>query len=588
MQTISLPLTSILSRVQERRYQIPQFQRPFRWKVNQVKLLVDSIARGYPIGSILLLQKNEFLPLRSRDLEAAINEDRELPFQEEESPPDIFYVLDGQQRLTSITRVFLDADRQKAFYFDLREMANAFEAKSGERDIDWIVSKTRGRREQERRGDNRYLRTDVALDQQKCDVYVSEYIEDSEDFKDFDKRERRNMAARVKGHFERIRNYQVPFIIIEPNVGVESICRVFETINSTGTRLTTFDLAVARFFPELDLKEKKDAAFERFPILQNYKIDGDRILQVISLVKAAQEDRKPEPTRSELLNLPKDFIATHWEKAASALADTLEWAESHGARPDTLPNIGVLVALAGFFCLFPKDLINIRTSMNPAIRRWYFTRLLRPGARAAANWQIGNDFLDLYEYRTAGKALTFFDVIMDKSILKDISDQDNRFKAIQCIMFMETREDLLTGQILSQNVEEHHIFPKATVARRGNKKLVDTILNRLPVSVSTNRQLRDEEPRKYLGDLAERMKSQGMTANLKKRLRNCLIPWYDKIEEPDFRERFSVSNFENFLDSRADLLLEKIAEVVGASLIIKSDVRVDEDQDQFDDPSSED
>ena len=36
---------------------LPIFQRQYKWKQNQVKLLYDSIRLKYPIGSIILLQK---------------------------------------------------------------------------------------------------------------------------------------------------------------------------------------------------------------------------------------------------------------------------------------------------------------------------------------------------------------------------------------------------------------------------------------------------------------------------------------------------------------------------------------------------
>ena len=56
-----------------------------------------------------------------------------------------------------------------------------------------------------------------------------------------------------KGVFEAIRKFSIPFVALDNDAPLESVCRVFETINSTGTRLTTFDLAVARYYPEPDL-----------------------------------------------------------------------------------------------------------------------------------------------------------------------------------------------------------------------------------------------------------------------------------------------------------------------------------------------
>ena len=119
----------------------------------------------------------------------------------------------------------------------------------------WIVSRVRGQRDPKRKDNNRLIRTDVALDQAECDVFISEYIEDSGDFPEFgsDRTLARQAAANLKGVFEAIRKFSIPFVALDNDAPLESVCRVFETINSTGTRLTTFDLAVARYYPEPDL-----------------------------------------------------------------------------------------------------------------------------------------------------------------------------------------------------------------------------------------------------------------------------------------------------------------------------------------------
>ncbi len=65
----------------------------------QVKLLVDSLSRSYPIGSLLLLTKKPNLPLASRSIEAVIRDgyppDEVLHVSEPQSA-EVFYILDGQ------------------------------------------------------------------------------------------------------------------------------------------------------------------------------------------------------------------------------------------------------------------------------------------------------------------------------------------------------------------------------------------------------------------------------------------------------------------------------------------------------------
>jgi uncharacterized protein with ParB-like and HNH nuclease domain len=116
MQTITYELGTLLRRVRSGLYAIPQFQRDFVWTESQVKLLVDSLARNYPVGSLLVLAKSPEVELQSRSVEAVIvNDDPNAIDSAEESGQEIHYVLDVQQRLTSIARVFLNANKSRNY-----------------------------------------------------------------------------------------------------------------------------------------------------------------------------------------------------------------------------------------------------------------------------------------------------------------------------------------------------------------------------------------------------------------------------------------------------------------------------------------
>jgi len=145
MQTINFDISQLLKKIRAGHFLIPQFQRDFTWKEGQTRLLVDSIARNYPIGSLLVLGKNDEVPLKSRKLDAnyppqSCDDDNEEVFDEPTS--ESYYVLDGQQRLTSIARVFLDAHPKRNYYFDLKAMHLHFR----DENPSWIVSRTRGKR----------------------------------------------------------------------------------------------------------------------------------------------------------------------------------------------------------------------------------------------------------------------------------------------------------------------------------------------------------------------------------------------------------------------------------------------------------
>jgi hypothetical protein len=87
---ISTYLESLLNK----RYQIPTFQRDVVWQSENVKLLWDSVYRFYPVGSILIWKTGIRLQNHRAIGGHAISGG--------EDAGDFQYVLDGQQRTTSL------------------------------------------------------------------------------------------------------------------------------------------------------------------------------------------------------------------------------------------------------------------------------------------------------------------------------------------------------------------------------------------------------------------------------------------------------------------------------------------------------
>ncbi len=87
----------LFSDIDAGRIKIPKFQREFVWSKNQTAKLIDSLIKGYPIGTFILWKTKDEL----RYFKNIGNV--ELP----EIPKGDYaqYVLDGQQRITSLYAV---------------------------------------------------------------------------------------------------------------------------------------------------------------------------------------------------------------------------------------------------------------------------------------------------------------------------------------------------------------------------------------------------------------------------------------------------------------------------------------------------
>lgn len=121
----TITIRQLLQRIADGEIRIPAFQREFVWEPDRVQFLMDSIYKGYPIGTVLFWRTKEKLSY-DRDLGPFT-----LPEPKKEYPID--YVLDGQQRLTSIFSTFQTDLKQNPntsvnwtdIYFDLEASPNA-------------------------------------------------------------------------------------------------------------------------------------------------------------------------------------------------------------------------------------------------------------------------------------------------------------------------------------------------------------------------------------------------------------------------------------------------------------------------------
>lgn len=122
----SLTIREILDTVLRGQIRIPAFQRGFVWEPDRVAYLMDSIFKGFPFGSLLFWRTKEKL-----NCERSLGP-FDLPAPSEDYPVD--YVLDGQQRITSIFGAFqtdLPIERPELWcdiYYDFEADPNVQEA----------------------------------------------------------------------------------------------------------------------------------------------------------------------------------------------------------------------------------------------------------------------------------------------------------------------------------------------------------------------------------------------------------------------------------------------------------------------------
>jgi hypothetical protein len=591
MQTVPFKIERLISMARSHHLVIPEFQRPFVWNEAQVRKLVDSVARGYPIGSILLLRRSEIAKFADRKIDAVESPPDPDDIGVEKSPPaksednEVYYILDGQQRVTSLIRVFANAHPKGRYYIDI----SALRALFGDHDdcdeaAPWFVfdrprhkpqAATRASKQPtaSKREGLQYLKTQKSLNSKLASILVDEYFDDAIT----DPKLRREGRATVSAILETVRNFEVPAVIMDEKSGLEAICRVFETINSTGTKLTTFDLATAKFYPKPNLRTLWTASLEQRQILGQFEVDGERVLQIISLWSSHFAGKRPEASRSHLLALDGNEIAKHWNDAVGALARACEWVQARGVLDRKhLPNEAILIPLGAILSqsFWRTSRIECPNGFHDLLETWFWRSSLARTFEASTNERVASEFGRLLELLQTGNLIFEQHLVMSTATLISIRAQrDSRAKTLMSFILWRGPTDIKTGQSLNpqSEVESHHIFPKSLVKAHSN---VESVINRVWVLRETNRDLSNKSPHDYLMTEIESARTRGHSEKLHARFASQFIP----IEALELEERErGKSNVEEvfslFLQARAELILERLGQELGKQYlqISKSD-----------------
>ncbi|MGH9190442.1 MAG: GmrSD restriction endonuclease domain-containing protein [Acidimicrobiales bacterium] len=127
MKTGTAMIRKLMDQVTHGELRLPEIQRGYVWKPAQVAGLIDSLYRGYPSGSVLLWETNEQVTEKDLASAGATGVSMIKPL----------YLLDGQQRLTSLHRVFTGHERAQVVFNVLTEKFQ-IESAATKKDVRWV------------------------------------------------------------------------------------------------------------------------------------------------------------------------------------------------------------------------------------------------------------------------------------------------------------------------------------------------------------------------------------------------------------------------------------------------------------------
>jgi hypothetical protein len=362
VKAIPSKLVNILRDIKDNTFVVPRFQRDFVWDTAATCKLIDSIARDYPIGALLALP-TEALALPCTGLNWADAK----PIVE--AKPGSFYLLDGQQRLTSIARALL-ADKMYQYLFDLDAIYRELSDPEMYVNEEWVVCR---RKQENLVTDVGFLRCEDVV--QAGTAYGTVRIFLKSKFPDAQEDELITKSSGLLEVLETVRNYQVIVHQMEKNEKPDSICRIFETINSTGIRLDTFDLIVAKNYSlSYDLREKVNEIKQQYPLVKDFT--DESILHAIYYYTGLVEQKRPTLTKAALLATSPAVWANSLERAAMAFTTLAKWLAQNGLHSSSKGGLlpaGLQTMIVACEMLHPGSIDSQVVSVE--LKRWLLARL---------------------------------------------------------------------------------------------------------------------------------------------------------------------------------------------------------------------
>ena len=481
--------TDLIYEIQKGQIKIPKFQRDFVWSIDKTAKLLDSILKGYPIGTFILWETNE----RLNDIKNIGN--LELP-----PVPDgtkVQYVLDGQQRITSLYAAFLGATIQKegekkttdygGIYIDLEGDIN-------DNDQQIIIA-------DQPKGEfitlNEILNLEANLPQ-----IIEQYKEHN---------------TTILSYARTFSSYDFSTVVLRKE-DIDSAIEVFTRINTGGQTLTLFEIMSAKTYDEdqgFDMQSKFQKLLKELESTKYDTISPSIILNVLSLILS----RNKECKRKVVLQLEKQSIIDIWDDVISALKESIDYFRSVYRIPVStlLPYDALLVPFTYFF-YHNKE--KPQGKQIKYLEEFFWRISLSYRYSSSTESKLAQDIkrIDniLKIVRPSYDDLKVFLDSPEDLIETSFSAGNSYCKAVLCLLaYYEPKDFRNNGKVLLDNSwlkmanskNYHHFFPKSYLKKQGVGN-ANSIVNITLVGADLNKhKIRAKAPSVYIQEFLDENES---------------------------------------------------------------------------------
>jgi hypothetical protein len=490
-------------------------------------------------------------------------------------------ILDGQQRLTSLfmaiqsgkpvpTRTSKGEDIKRFYFLDMALCLDP----DAER-IDAVVSVPENRMVTSDFG--RKVELDVSTREKEYEACLfplslvfaptefTEWKMGFQEYHGFDPAKSRFLMQFENDVWLRFQQYKIPVIKILKDTPKEAVCQVFEKVNTGGVTLSVFELVTATFaaddFSLREDWEEKERALCEYDVLKDF--DATSFLTAVTLLASFQRHLQwggaVSCKRRDVLNLSLEDYRRLADSIVQGLKDAarlLAGEKIFDAR--SLPYTTQLIPLSAICAHLGKRFEEVPVKQK--IKRWYWSGVLGELYGGANESRFAMDMQDVVGWIEGGEEpRTIRDANFNPVRLLSLQTRNSAaYKGIYALLMQQGSRDFLNGDpvelttYFDRAIDIHHVFPRAYCERLGLKRSKwNSIVNKAPLSASTNRMIGGRAPSSYLRKFEEEKQLDSLDLNeiLASHLINPADLYGDRFDE--------------FIINRASRLLDCIESAMG-------------------------
>lgn len=575
MKTNDRPLTGLMKAVELGEAQLPDFQRGWVWDDGRIKALILSVIHNFPVGAAMFLEYgNESIHFKHKPIEGSAADPNTEPDE---------LILDGQQRLTSLynalysknpvhTKTDKGKEIKRYYYLNIEK---ALDSNSDDEEIVISVPETRkvtsdfGRkieidlstRQNEFR--HKMFPLNIILNSSEEQGWQNEYYA----YYNYDPGIIRQFTELFSKIIMPTQKYCMPVILLDKETPKEAVCQVFENVNTGGVSLTVFELVTAIFaMDDFPLREDWEARKEKY-------FSGDLLdivtatdfLTALTLLSSFKTGGTVSCKKKDVLALKLESYKKYADDlcVGFSIANKLLQEERIFSSRD-LPYSTQLIPLASICTVLMDGNKIYTTTIKNRVKQWYWCGVFGELYGSANETRYANDITQFIKWVTDGSDIpkTITDFFFNPTRLLSLqSRQSAAYKGIMALILKNRARDFISGSEMdfstysNEKIDIHHIFPKDYCIGQGyDKNKWNSIVNKTPISASSNRQIGGVVPSSYLGKLEK--KGSVLTSELDDYLETH---WID-------HELLRNNKFQEFIIDRAKKLLSAIETATGRTI----------------------